>query len=431
MGIHRGPNPVNDGLVFGYDNGYNSDGEQIASGRFFKGPAHTNLVEEIDQSYTNTNTTHFKGISGEEVVDIPIVGKRTVKYVDYFNNRYASDGSVNSGTTCCPNLFHYFNGTIPVDSSSDYTYSIIYKHTGGYTHPNILYHYQKNSSGTTLTEGGRHSTASDRRTHLGNGWYHAWGTISTQSTCTDVLLYSFLYNYGAVTHRFYVAAVSLVKNTTGETYLKIPPQLMLEPLGSVSNTASLIDLKRATNIDVSNVSFDSTGQPTFDNTDDRITMPNSSVFNHTSELSIEAWVKFDGNSEDFIFEKGNVNTQYSLFSHGTDIVFRTIHAGVSGYHTLSPSKTTAGITNGQWHHIVGSWDGSTKRIYVDGVDKASVSKSGALTTNSNGAAIGSFGGTSSGYYFGGDIAIVKIYDKGLSATEVKQNYNSQKNRFDI
>jgi hypothetical protein len=200
---------------------------------------------------------------------------------------------------------------------------------------------------------------------------------------------------------------------------------------SRSDTASLIDLKRTTSIDVSNVSFDSTGQPTFDNSDDRITMPNSSVFNHTSQLTIESWVKFDGNSNDFIFEKGNVNTQYSLFSHGDDIVFRTWHAGNGGYQTLSPSKTTAGITNGVWHHIVGSWDGSTKRIYVDGVDKASVSKSGALTTNSNGAAIGSFGGTSSGYYFGGDIAIVRIYDKGLSADEVKQNYNAYKNRFDV
>ena len=75
--------------------------------------------------------------------------------------------------------------------------------------------------------------------------------------------------------------------------------------------------------------------------------------------------------------------------------------------------------------------GRFHKTYVDGVDKASVSKSGALTTNSNGAAIGSFGGTSSGYYFGGDIAIVKIYDKGLSATEIKQNVNAYKNRFDI
>ena len=173
------------------------------------------------------------------------------------------------------------------------------------------------------------------------------------------------------------------------------------------------------------------GTWTFDNSDDKITFPNNAVFNHTSELTIESWVKFDGNSADFIFEKGNVNTQYSLFSHGTDIVFRTYHAGDGGYDTLSPSKTTAGIINGVWHHIVGSWDGSTKRIYVDGVDIGSKSKSGALTTTSQGAAIGAFGGTSSGYYFGGDIAIVRIYNKGLSQDEVLQNFNAQKARFKI
>ncbi len=169
----------------------------------------------------------------------------------------------------------------------------------------------------------------------------------------------------------------------------------------------------------------------FDNSNDKITFANNSAFNHTSELTIEAWVNFDGNSDDFIFEKGNVNTQYSLFSHGTDIVFRTRHSADSGYDTLNPSKTTAGITNGQWHHIVGSWDGSTKRIYVDGVLKSSKSKSGALNTTSQGAAIGAFGGTTSGYYFGGKIAIVRIYSKGLSAIEAAQNYNAQRSRFSL
>lgn len=184
---------------------------------------------------------------------------------------------------------------------------------------------------------------------------------------------------------------------------------------------------------VNGVGFDNSkgGYWTFDDSDDKITFPNNAVFNHTSELTIESWVKFDGNSNDFIFEKGNVNTQYSLFSHGTDIVFRTYHAGNSGYDTLLITKANADITNGQWHHIVGSWDGSTKRIYVDGQDKGSKSKSGALTTTSQGAAIGAFGGTSSGYYFGGDIAIVRIYNKGLSQDEVLQNFNAQKARFGI
>ena len=166
----------------------------------------------------------------------------------------------------------------------------------------------------------------------------------------------------------------------------------------------------------------------FDNSDDKITIPNNAAFNHTSQLTIESWVKFNGNSNDFIFEKGNVNTQYSLFSHGTDIVFRTYHA-VGGGDTLLLTKANAGITNGQWHHIVGSWDGSTKSIYVDGVNVANQSKSGALTTTSEGAAIGAFGGTSSGYYFGGDIAIVRIYSKGLSTEEIGQNFQAQSSRF--
>jgi len=169
-------------------------------------------------------------------------------------------------------------------------------------------------------------------------------------------------------------------------------------------------------------SFNSSGYITFDGSNDVIIIPNDNPLNPTTGLTIESWVNFDGNSSDFIFEKGNVNTQFSLFSHGTDIVFRTKHSGDGSYHTLSPSKTTADITNGRWHHIVGSWDGSTKRIYVDGVSKSSTSKSGNLVTTSQGAAIGRFGGTTTGYYFGGGISKVKVYNKGLSSSEVTQNY---------
>ena len=182
-------------------------------------------------------------------------------------------------------------------------------------------------------------------------------------------------------------------------------------------------------INVPSLNISNGGTWEFDGVDQKITFPNNAVFNHTSELTIESWVNFDTNSPDFIFEKGNVNTQYSLFSHGTDIVFRTFHAGDGSYDTLLITKANADITNGVWHHIVGSWDGSTKRIYVDGELKGSQSKSGALTTTSQGAAIGAFGGTSSGYYFGGGIAIVRIYDKGLSPSEVLQNFRAQQARF--
>jgi len=404
MGIHRGPNPVKDGLVFGYDTGYGIADNNTAT-RFYPGKPVTNSING-GANRANAIASPSLGSHGAAV---------TTELISYGNRK-------NVFRIYSTNTSGYYmvnqQSSIINTSGNVYTYSFDYKKIRGTStsfSPSAIYKngYKSPDSGSAA------SNLTDTIVDLEDGWKRLTRTYT--STYTGYNLYRTNLNTNDTLDFEYLFDNFMVNEGTAVPFVD----------GTRSSTASLIDLKRTTDIDVSNVSFDSTGQPTFDNTDDRITMPNSSVFNHTSELSIEAWVKFDGNSEDFIFEKGNVNTQYSLFSHGSDIVFRTIHAGVSGYQTLSPSKTTAGITNGQWHHIVGSWDGSTKRIYVDGVDKASVSKSGALTTNSNGAAIGSFGGTSSGYYFGGDIAIVKIYDKGLSATEVKQNYNSHKNRFDI
>ena len=405
MGIARGPNTVKDGLVFGCDTGYGIADNSTAT-RFYPGKPTSNALEtEANWIYLGTNITN--------PADYPVALPAEVDF-----QKGASQGSINWADACRNYTDSYSAGTKITVSGWHMFYSTDTSLTMN-SRDRLGWHYSKNGASTY---GGTIYTATQW-----NKWYYFSSTFSSTGVTTSLRVEDGGADYyrssedAAKTTQYYCNLQIEVGTDIVSPYVK----------GTRSSTASLIDLKRATNIDVSNVSFDSTGQPTFDNTDDRITMPNSSVFNHTSELSIEAWVKFDGNNQDFIFEKGNVNTQYSLFSHGSDIVFRTYHAGDSGYQSLAPSKTTAGITNGQWHHIVGSWDGSTKRIYVDGVDKASVSKSGALTTTSNGAAIGSFGGTSSGYYFGGDIAIVKIYDKGLSATQVKQNYNSQKNRFDI
>ncbi len=177
--------------------------------------------------------------------------------------------------------------------------------------------------------------------------------------------------------------------------------------------------------------FDSAngGSINFDSSNDRVAISNSTSLNPTTGLTIEAWANFDANSPDFIFEKGSVNTQYSLFSHGTDIMFRTFHDADSGYTNTSVTKSTY-ITNGQWHHIVGSWDGSNKRIFIDSNLVKTATKTGVLTTTSLDAAIGTFG-TSTGYPFGGKIAKVGIYNRGLTASEVLLNFNATKSRFGL
>jgi len=169
----------------------------------------------------------------------------------------------------------------------------------------------------------------------------------------------------------------------------------------------------------------------YDDTDDVSLIANSASLNMTTGLTIESIVMFYANSQDFIFEKGNVNTQYSLFSHGDDVVFRTKHVGDSTYDSLDITKASLGVSNNTWHHIVGTWNGTTKQLYIDGVGKNTQSKSGNLVTTTPGAAVGRFGGTSTGYYFGGNIAKVAVYNRGLSANEVAQNFAALRGRYGI
>lgn len=178
-------------------------------------------------------------------------------------------------------------------------------------------------------------------------------------------------------------------------------------------------------------STNNNGYFTFNGSTSVSIIPNSPSLNPTTGLTIESWVYFIANSADFIFEKGNVNTQYSLFSHGTDIVFRTFHSGEGNYHSQTQSKSSVGLVNNTWSHIVGSWDGTTKRIYINGELKNSVAKGGDLITRTTGAAVGRFGGTSTGYYFDGNIAKINLYSKGLSALEIQQNFNATRGRFGI
>ena len=409
--MYTGPNIERDGLVFGYDTHDYS--------RFYNGPATTNHLLSLTQSWGNTIRTNGKAVAGTEEVNIPTIGKRTVKYVEYYNN-------YNNGNDlgCCPNLFNYHSGgTVPLVGNQSYTYSIVYKHTGGYTHPNFMYRYRYKSDATYIGEGGLHSTA--RRTHLGDGWYHAWGSWTTDADANYGRFYSFLYNYGTDVERFYVAAISLVKNNTGDTHLIIPPNLLLEPNTSISTTQSLIDLKKTTNINVSNMSFDSTGQPTFDGTDDYI--PLTSVTLGNGNWSMEFIANAHSTNQSLMS-----NSSGGPVSNAMGILSNKMHyKNYDGVWRDHNSSTT--LNYNQIYHIVFvnkegvSASAGTMDMYING-EKDSNSGFNSYTTN--GGPVNAIGRSWTGY-FDGDIHICKRYTTSLSNSEVKQNYNSYKTRFGI
>ncbi len=137
-------------------------------------------------------------------------------------------------------------------------------------------------------------------------------------------------------------------------------------------------------------------------------------------LSVSLWMKSSQSSgnKTLIGKYDNTvpGSSWMMWSSGTAIIFYTNpgSANLTG---------VANVFNDVWHHVVVTYNGVTKTIYVDGALDNSVAYSGALNSNTTSVKIGSSVGI--GDYLG-QIDDVRIYNRVLSASEVKALYNGSK-----
>ena len=374
MGIHRGPNLVKDGLVFGYDTGYGVADNNTAT-RFYPGEATENGITTPDfSSGASPYNTHSASLTGK-VLKITLTGVNSSNRAQFTHNT-----SFNTPQTA--------------------TMSIYAKGEGS-----TVGKYLQTYSGASWTTGIGPLTSEFKRfnaTITTGGGSGGPGNIGLQSGVTGDV--------------FYIHSPQLEANSHATPFID----------GTRSSTASLIDLKETTDIDVSNVSFDSTGQPEFDGTNDYI--QNSSYTSHQKSTgTLEVVIKptiISGNR--YIAGVGGTTT------YGATRTIR-INGGTLGIVTYGSSTqdwggVTAAIAN-QYQHVVATWSGTSLQMYVNNVFY-SATKTGVVSPLGTNITIGR-PPWSSGSYSAGSVDIFKHYNRVLSATEVKQNYNAYKNRFNI
>jgi len=80
------------------------------------------------------------------------------------------------------------------------------------------------------------------------------------------------------------------------------------------------------------------------------------------------------------------------------------------------------LETGRWYHIAGVYDGSTMKIYIDGVEDASVAQSGSFTSNSD-FYIASNDGTER--YLDGKVDEARIWSDARTPTEIQDNMCSR------
>jgi hypothetical protein len=167
-----------------------------------------------------------------------------------------------------------------------------------------------------------------------------------------------------------------------------------------------------------------TGSIYFDGTDDFCVVPSSSL-NGLSSGSISVWVKFL-----------NLNFQYVLSlpnssgNNGFDILIEN-----GKLDSYLQATNSAGSTGSQfvpklgiWYNIVTTYDGTTHKLFVNGVFISSVGRSGTIQNGIGQTFLGRF---SSGFgaYSNNYTSNAQLYNRALSQTEILQNYQLYKNRF--
>jgi hypothetical protein len=166
-----------------------------------------------------------------------------------------------------------------------------------------------------------------------------------------------------------------------------------------------------------------------DDNDDNVSLGNMDLPAGTSGLTLCAWVKadtFKSGADNRIISKANgsaANDHWWMLSTidngGVKLRFRLKTNGTT--ETLIGSSQT--IPTDQWVHVAAIYDGSTMRLYKNGVaDSATISKSGNVDTNSS---IPAYIGINYNDYspWDGWIYDVRIYDRALSASELSDIIN--------
>jgi hypothetical protein len=160
------------------------------------------------------------------------------------------------------------------------------------------------------------------------------------------------------------------------------------------------------------------GSIVFDGSDDYVNLPDG-LLSGTGDFTIIQWVQCDGAGIGTTF--GNYGAGTLQFGWSASYVFLWLDNS-SAY--ASPGNFTTAITM-----IAGRRIGTTTNYLKNGT---------VLTTGSSGASIGSSSAnfrigtnTSTSEQYNGKIYTTMVYNRGLSNTEILQNYNATKSRFGL
>ena len=195
---------------------------------------------------------------------------------------------------------------------------------------------------------------------------------------------------------------------------------------------------------ITGATFNSDGYFDFDGVNDDVIDTGTSFLKTNDNVTLEAFFNHDSNSgSHFFLYEGEGDgfgggVEFHLYVAGGYLAswFTTS----SGDFALGGSSVSASaITAGEWNHAavtysnISTASGASSKLYLNGVeiDSGSGATVNIASMPTSNLLIGKPYSTSLGRRYNGQVAAVKVYNRALTDTEVKQNFNALRGRFGI
>jgi hypothetical protein len=236
----------------------------------------------------------------------------------------------------------------------------------------------------------------------------------------------------------YNSTVSTIVNlTTDGLVLYYDPSSASSYSGSGTTITDLSGNGR--NGTMSNISFTSP-YFTYNGTSSQVSIADNAALEPGSgDWTMEVWVNQSTSGNDVVlgkFDPGGLTTDvsYSIRTTGTTY-YAQIGSGSGSGSSLYVNSTNYVGTIGSWSQIVYVFTNvaaNTLQTFVNGSSIGTVSHSLAsiLNTSTN-LYIGSYNNGEYAQYFDGKIGITRLYNRALTASEVLNNYNADRSKYDL
>lgn len=253
--------------------------------------------------------------------------------------------------------------------------------------------------------------------NLTQGWQTFTYTFTTDSLSTSFSQFSIDWDTNASTQleTIYIKSIQFEQNTFSTPFVN----------GTRSNTQSLIDLTGKNTLISSSLTYASDNTFSFNGTSDRI-LTGLTINNPGSTWS--AWVRCTESVNTYNMFMGSYLPYFSFYG-GNRLYFSNIIGGTQ--QTISSPAT---LLLNTWYHAtfttLPSGSNTISSIYINGDLITSSTLTGLQSAPSSNFTIGDAREVL-WYPFKGNVSMVKVYNKTLTAVEIKNDFNSTRGRYSV